>query len=181
MARLNANAHSLGSLSGLDQQPMQYHIVFKRLFVLPYICHIACLFVLPKLYFFYICHTFFPHVLLPTSIIQNEIMMGILFFPKELFFFDCVDICPSVQGYLLDGLFLFDCVFFFLSFSFSLCISLWLCWYMPQRARISARWTFFRLWAKNLMESLVGLHQIWHPAPIFFSWTKVNIQIGLKI
>ena len=27
-----------------------------------------------------------------------------LFFPKELFFFDCVDICPSVQGYLLDGL-----------------------------------------------------------------------------
>ena len=135
-----------------------------------------------------------------------------------VFLFDCVDICPSVQGYLLDGLFLFDCVFFFLSFSFSLCISLWLCWYMPQRARISARWTFslwlciflslflflfvyfslivliysqrarisarwtfFRLRAKNLMESLVGLHQIWHPAPIFFSWTKVNIQIGLKI
>ena len=108
MARLNANAHSLGSLSGLDQQPMQYHIVFKRLFVLPYICHIVCLFVLPKLYFFYICHTFFPLVLLPKSIIQNEIMLGKTFLSKRTFL-------------------------------------LWLCWYMPQRARISAGWTF-SLW-----------------------------------
>ena len=36
-----------------------------------------------KLYFFYIFHTFFPLVLLPTSIIQNEIMMGKTFLSQR--------------------------------------------------------------------------------------------------
>ena len=145
MARLNANAHSLGSLSGLDQ-PLQYHIVFKRSFVFFVLSHLSyCLSTCIALFVF-ILH--FSCFLASTGVTRK-------YYPE------------------------WNCV----GKRFSFAINYFSLIVLIQRARISARWTFFLLRAKNLMESLLGLHQIWHLAPIFFSWTwtKVNIQIGLKI
>ena len=150
MARLNANAHSLESLSGLDQ-PWQYHIVLKRSFVLFVLSHLShCLFSICITLFIFLLH------LLSICIVLFVILLNLSFFLPLV-------LSPKSRMKVCWG-----------------AISLWLCWYMPQCARISARWTFFLLRAKNQMESLLGLHQIWHLAPIFFSSTKVNIQIGLK-
>ena len=83
--RLNANAHCLESLSDLDQ-PWQFHIVFN-----------VCLFCL-----IFIFHIF--DIIVTAYLYQNLISFGFVKFSYKLFLIDCVDICPSVQGYLLDGL-----------------------------------------------------------------------------
>ena len=110
MARLNANAHSLGSLSGPDQ-PWQYHIVLKRSFVLFVLSHLShCLFSICITLFIFLLHLlsicivlfvillnlsfFLPLVLSPKPVIQNESVLGNYFSLIVLIYAPaCKDIC----------------------------------------------------------------------------------------
>ena len=125
MARLNANAHSLESLSGLDQQPMQYHIVFKCLFVLPYVCHIVYLYCQNCISFTFVILSFLL-CCCQNLLSRMKLCWEKLFFPKELFFFDCVDIFPACKDICWMDFFSLI-VYFSFSLSLSLCVFLFDC------------------------------------------------------